>query len=461
MNWFRQAFQKLLSRLASLGGLRTVLTSAARVFAIRMTGAAITYASMIFLARWLGAFEFGIYAYVTVLVTLLGLGLSCGFNSSSLRFVSDYLARGKWGRLTGFFIESYGVVVVVSMTGSLLAAGAVVALRGFIEPYFYAPFLAGLLCVPVTALLNQGEAMARAFGRVNLAYVPGYIVRPSLLVVFVGGLVLLGRSPSAVTAVWAVIAACVVAVVGQGVLVWLEIRKRVPRVAPRFHGRHWVAVSLSFLMIDGFRMLLDNSDVLLIGRLLDPHNVALYFAAIRTGGLVAFVSFSMIALAVPKFAEIHVTGTRQELQTFVSGVIHLTFWPSLITAVVLAAAGPFVLSLFGKGFEAAYPAMLVILTGLVLRSASGPVEYLLNMTGHHRDTVRVYAVAGAATIALNLLLIPLLGIIGAAIATYTAMLGANVWLYFLVRRRLGVSAFIIPVGGGIKRRAPATPLTAH
>jgi O-antigen/teichoic acid export membrane protein len=120
------------------------------------------------------------------------------------------------------------------------------------------------------------------------------------------------------------------------------------------------------------------------------------------------------------------------------------FWPSLLTACGLALLGPFVLSLFGAGFKAGYPTLLVVLTGLVLRAASGPVEYLLNMTGHHRDTLRVYACAAVANIALNLVLIPAFGIIGAAIATYTAMLGGNFCLYLLVRKRLGVKAFVLP-----------------
>jgi len=160
---------------------------------------------------------------------------------------------------------------------------------------------------------------------VHVAYIPGYILRPLLLLVFVGGLVFFGGTADAVAALWALIGACAVVALVQGLLVYSGIRRHSTSAQPAFHTRHWFTTSLSFLMIDGFRMVLDNTDVILIGWLLDPHSVAVYFAAIRTGGLVAFVSFSMIALAVPKFAEIHATGTRQDLQKFVSEVIQLMF----------------------------------------------------------------------------------------------------------------------------------------
>ena len=441
------ALRRLGARLARHGNLYDVVKSAAQVFAIRVVGAGLTYASTILLARWLGAFDFGIYAYVLVIITLLGLALSFGFSSAGLRLVPDYLGRKRWRRLTGFLVQSYAIILALSALGAVTGAALVVALRGFIAPYYFMPLLVGLLCVPIWTLLNQGEAMAPAFGWVNLAYVPGYIARPLLLIVFVGGLAIVGHHPNATVALWAMIGACGIAAAGQGVLVLAGIRRRVGKVAGSFHTRYWVLTSLSFLMIDGFRLLLDNTDVLMIGRLLDPHSVAIYFAAIRTAGLVAFVSFAMIALAVPKFAEINATGTREELQAFVSGVLKMMFWPSLATAIALAALGPFVLSLFGTGFEAGYPTMLIVLTGLVLRAASGPVEYLLNMTGHQRDTLRVYACAAVGTVVLDALLIPTLGIMGAAIGTYTAMLSGNLWLYFLVKKRLGVHAFIFRLPG--------------
>jgi O-antigen/teichoic acid export membrane protein len=426
------------------GNLLEVLVRASQVFAIRLVGAGLTYASMVVLARWLGPHNFGIYAYVLVIITLLGLGFSFGFNSSALRFVPSYLARKKLRRLSGFLRRSHGIVVGLSLFGAICGAGLVWLFRNDIESYYVMPLLVGLLCVPVWTLLNQFEATARSFGWVNVAYIPGFILRPFLLMAFVGTIVLLGGTADAVSALWALTGACAAAAVVQGVLVFSRVKPHLAEVRPAFHTSHWSTISLSFLMIDGFRMLLDNTDVLMIGRLLDPHSVAVYFAAIRSGGLVAFVSFSMMAFAVPKFAEIHSTGTKQDLQKFVTEVIQMMFWPSLLTAGALAALGPFILSLFGPDFRMGYPTMLVVLVGLVLRSATGPVEFLLNVTGHHRDTVRVYGFAAAASIGLNLILIPAFGIIGAAIATYTAMIGGNIYLYVLVKRRLGVSAFVVP-----------------
>ena len=442
--------QRLARLLSSQHKLCAVLKSAAQVLAIRVFGAGLTYASMVLLARWLGSHDFGIYAYVLVIVTLLGLAFSFGFNSSGLRFVSSYLAQRKLRRLSGFVRQSHKIVLLLSVFGSLTGIGLVYALRDVIESYYVVPLLVGLLCVPIWTLLNQLEATARAFGWVNVAYVPGYVLRPLLIMAFVGGLVLFGGAVDAVSALFALIGACAVAALTQALLVYRGTRPHLTGVKSAYHTRHWFGISLSFLMIDGFRMLLDNTDILLIGRFLDPHSVAVYFAVIRTSGLIAFVSFSVIALAVPKFAEIHSTGTRQELQKFVSNVAQLMFWPSLAAAIAMACLGPFLLSLFGAGFATGYPTMLVVLTGLVLRAATLPVEYLLNMTGHHRDTLRVYALAAAANIALNLMLIPAFGIIGAAIGTYAAMLGGNLYLYCLVRKRLGVDACVFPLYGKAK-----------
>jgi len=312
-----------------------------------------------------------------------------------------------------------------------------------VEPHYLVPMLIGTACLPFAALLVQMESTARAFGTVHLAYAPNYIIRPHVVMAAIGTAVWLGATPTAEDALWSVFAACLLTVLGQALFMLRETRRHVRPVPAVYHTRAWAGISLTFLTIEGFRLVLENADVLLLGHLLEPHSVGIYYAAIRTGGLIAFIYFAVAALAVPRFAQIHSTGTREEMQHFVSGIIKLMFWPSLAAAASLAIVGPYALALFGAGFEEGYPVLLIVLAGLVLRSATGPVEFLLNMTGHQMDTVRVWGGAAVANIVLNLLLIPQFGMLGAAMATYGTTAAANLALCLVVKRRLQVNAIVL------------------
>ena len=450
--WVHACGEKLALFAARRHDLYSVVHAAAQVLVIRLAGAALAYASMILLARWLGTFEFGIYAYVWVWILLLGIIVPLGFSSAALRFVPDYLAREKWRRLRGFLKQSYMVVAVVGTLVALIGAGLVFVLRDIIEPYYFVPFLIGLVCVPFSGLLGHLQATARAFGWVRLAYTPDYVVRPLVFIAIMAWLILAGVTPDATDALWAVVAACLAAALIQSVFVLRRILRRLPATRSVYHTRYWAAVSVPFVMIEGFNLLLQNSDVLMIGTLLEPRDVAVYYAAIRTGSLIAFVYFAVSALAVPKFSKIYATGTPEEMQKFVTGIIQLMFWPSVLAAIVLTFLGSFALSLFGNDFAQGYPVLLVVLVGLLVRAATGPVGYLLNMTGHHMDTMRVYGIMTVINIMLNLLLIPQLGIVGAALSTSATIIVTNIWLYFLVRRRIGVSSFVFPLRQDVGRK---------
>ena len=377
---------------------------------------------------------------------MLGIMLPLGYSAAALRFVPAYFAAGKWRRLSGFLRQGF---LVTLLTGVAFAAIGIAAENFFgaaIQPHYRIPVTVGLLCLPLVALWIQLECTSRALTWMHLAYVPGYVLRPLFLILAVGAMAAMRLVPTAVDALWLTVATLALVVCGQAVIVVRRYGARVAAVTPIFHTKQWLTVSLSLLMVEGFRLVLENCDILVIGQLLDPDQVAIYFAAIRTGSLIAFVFFAVAAIAVPKFSKLHADANIPEMQRFISGMIHLMFWPSLATALVLAAIGPFVLPLFGDGFEAGYPALLVVLIGLVLRSALGPVEHMLNMTGHHKDTAYAYGIAAIAGILLNVAVIPAFGILGAAIASYGVITAANVCLAFMVRKRLGILAFVLISG---------------
>jgi O-antigen/teichoic acid export membrane protein len=95
------------------------------------------------------------------------------------------------------------------------------------------------------------------------------------------------------------------------------------------------------------------------------------------------------------------------------------------------------LRVFGEEFVTGWPVIVLIAAAQLFNSSVGPTARLLAMTGHQKVVMVSTAGSAAAALALSLLLVPTYGILGAAVATATALVLANVATPFFVRRRLG------------------------
>jgi O-antigen/teichoic acid export membrane protein len=214
---------------------------------------------------------------------------------------------------------------------------------------------------------------------------------------------------------------------------------RQAEAAPR--TRHWLRVALPLLVVSGFTVLLDRADLLMVGALEGVADAGRYNAATRTARLISFLLTALSAMAVPLMSEAWAAGDRARLEGVMRTVIGWIFWPSLALSVALIAFGEAVLGLFGDGFEAAYGALVLLTLGQLTNAATGPVVYLLGITGHERLTARLSVGAAGFNLAANAALIHALGFTGAAWATALTMAAWNMGAAYWVRRRVGVSVF--------------------
>ena len=112
-------------------------------------------------------------------------------------------------------------------------------------------------------------------------------------------------------------------------------------------------------------------------------------------------------------------------------------------AVFILTAGHFLLALFGSEFTEGYPLLFVLVLGVVARASVGPAESLLTMSGNQNVCAAVYGGALATNIIANIILIPVWGLWGAAVATAGAMTLEAVLLALVVWRRHGIAMTIL------------------
>jgi len=92
------------------------------------------------------------------------------------------------------------------------------------------------------------------------------------------------------------------------------------------------------------------------------------------------------------------------------------------------------------GAASAYPWLLILAFGQLINAFAGPGLNILNMTGYEKSARNTMLVVVVLNVLLNLILIPTLGPLGAAISTTTTMVGWNVWAALLVFKYHGVVA---------------------
>jgi O-antigen/teichoic acid export membrane protein len=411
---------------------------AGTIFIIRVVSAALAYLSQILLARWMGGSDYGVYVYVWTWVLLLGSMMDFGISASAQKIIPEYRTRGEHALLRGFLSGSRWMTFAVSTIIAALLAGVVKLLSPWIEAGEIVPLYIGCLTLPAFVVANTQDGIARSHDWMRLGLMPQFVIRQGLIIGLTAGAFALGLHLGATVAMLASAAAVWIAMTGQMIVLNNRLAGHIEPGPRNYDFRGWLAISLPILLVESFYLLLSYTDVLVLQQFRSSEEVGVYFAVVKTLALVSFIHYAMSATTAHRFAEYHALGDKARLSAYVAHAIKWTFWPSLAATIALLALGKPLLWLFGSQFVGGYDIMFIAAIGLVVRSAIGPVERLLNMLGHQHICALAYALAFVMNVVLCVALVPRFGGYGAAAATSISLTFETVLLFWIVRQRLGL-----------------------
>lgn len=416
--------------------------TAAIAFFIRVISAAVAYLMQVLLARWMGSFEYGIFVFVWVWVLIGGIMTGVGLNTSVLRFVPEYTESKQFDHLRGFLFSSRWIGLGVSSAFAILGAIGIFVFESWIENYYILPLYLILVCFPFATLNDIQDGIARSYNWISIALIPPYLLRPLFLLGFMGGAIGLGFTATAATAALAAICGTWLATIIQFVILQKHLKKKVPSGPKQYDLSLWLRVSFPLVLVESFYVILSHTDILVLGGFVEPAQIAIYFAVMRTIGLVSFVSFAVTAAVTHRFSQLNAAGDPEGLAACVRDAVNWTFWPSLAAALLILALGYPLLYLFGPAFTAGYPLMFILAIGILIRASLGPIESLLNMLGHQVVCAQVLIGTVALNLLANLTLIPFFGLMGAATATTISVIVESVLLFLVTRKLTGMKIFV-------------------
>lgn len=184
---------------------------------------------------------------------------------------------------------------------------------------------------------------------------------------------------------------------------------------------------------------LEWSDVLIVAAITSPAEAGIYAVATRAIRAGQVVDRAMRIAVSPTISAMLARGEREEareLHTSVTRAMILATWPYYL---VLATMGPAVLSIFGPEFRGGAVVMMILAAAMMVQSAAGMLQSILLQGGRSSWQMYNKALALAISVGLNLLLVPVLGIVGAAATWAFGVLVETTIAAWQVHRRMGVS----------------------
>lgn len=385
-----------------------------------LTGIALS----VLLARSLGAEGYGYYLFALTIAQILAMPVLAGLPTLVTRQTAVYHVQADWPRLRGIIRWSFGFVAVSA--GVIAVLGAMYfALSGYSPEIMGVVNLLALPLVIALAFMHVVSAILRGFEHVFLGSLPDGLIRPVLLLAFVGVAVLLGVLTPALAMGLHVAAACLAA--GWAVWVWLRYRPVAATGSalsrPRFETRVWLASLLPLALITAAATINSRLDIFMLGILTDKESVAVYGLAFQIAGVVAIGQTIIYSISAPRIARMWEAGARTELRDLVSTASRLSFAIALVGIFGLGLLGPSAVPwLVGEEYGGTIVLAVIISLGILFSSAMGPAAVALNMSGHDRIVFRATALMAAVNTILNFLLIPPFGPEGAAIASVGSLL---------------------------------------
>lgn len=424
---------------------RRLFSQSAVIFAVRIGGAGLVFLFQAVLARFWGADALGEYLIAIAAANILAVVMPLGFQTIATYWAADYAARRSGENLRRFVIFAYGQILLIGVPFAVLL--------GFALPNLGGASLTLARMWPAISLL----ALATAIVYVNCALLVGLkrpiagffadmICRPILVVgIFVALIAFSTRGGDiAPLVVWLSLGFFVVAL-AQFVYTFRVVLS-VPvsgHAAPKQLQRWWY-FALPWVLISLSGDFFFDIDLLMLSNLLSHDQLAVFGVCVRIFVLAAFGVSAVYSVVMPALMEEEAIKSAEGLDARIGDANLVATGLALMLLAAIIIFGPWALSLFGPEFAQGHWTLTILAAALVVRGIFGPASIVMSARNHPYASLPALAIGVGVLIVGNVLLVPVIGLNGAAISALMAIATGAALLWHRALRLTGVDVSIWP-----------------
>ncbi len=401
---------------------------AVEAFVMRILGMVLLFAMHTILAQQVGASGYGIFSYTLTLTAMLAMFTGLGWPTAIMRLVAQYVEQQNWDLLRGVIVRSHEMTLLVSVVVSIVLW--LVASEGNVDADLAVSIRYASILLPIMALVLLRRRVLLGLRKIKASIIPDELIIPLFVVVV---LCLLNAS-GAEEALR--IYLCVTAVVASAtaLYMWHCLPQPVRNIKSTYDTRTWLALSFPLLLASTSQLIMNHTDLMLLGVMVDMEDVGLYSAAHKIATLNTFIMTAINTVGAPMLAAAFFGGRYEEIRKIMRLSMLWSTLGALPLFLVMVFVPKLLLGFFGEQFEAGDPLLRILALGQLLNAMTGLAGSALTMTGREGVFAKLMGTMAIANAVADLIVIPIWGATGAAVVTTTSVAVMNSVLLVIVMR---------------------------
>jgi len=365
----------------------------------------IGFFSTIYFAHALGPSALGVYFLFLAYIGIFNLVGDGGFGGAAVKRISE-------GKEQNEFLSAFAFIRII-----LLAVSVSVLL--FAAPYLEDVTSSGvffwlLLALIVSAFSSISGTGVYGTGKVGVSQISGFvdvIIRTLFQIIAV----FLGYSVSGLTGGF------VVGLIAGGLMNFRYLDLKLVRFRLS-HLKNLSGFSFWIFLTASGSLVFSYADTLIIGYFMSTADVGIYRTAFQLTSIASFTTLAFHTVLYPKISSWGAKGQFAEIENSLARAI--TY--SLLLAIPTCVGGWILRSkllyyLYGASFVEGAPALIFLLLVQVVNVFMYLGTMSLSSLNRPKDAFNITLIAAIFNILLDIALIPVMGITGAAVATLIAM----------------------------------------
>ena len=419
-----------------------MLKGGGATFALKILGMFFGYLLAMYITNNYGAEFFGQYVTALLVLEILSIVARLGIDTSIIKLISSYVINHQSDKIHSLYFKTVKIVSFSTLIFALFTYIFSEDIAIFLNTSDHFLRLVSLVLVPLVLFYINAQAL-RGLKKIvafsflnNIALVLGALVLLLIADVY---------SNHKELPIYAYTISVLLMTFLSFVLWYFHSKKyNFHKNTNTINSKELLKTSFPLLLGQSMMLIMGKVDLFMLAALTDQHTVGLYSVALKVSMLAYIGLMAINSIAAPKFAELYASKNYSALKKIVQQSTKTIFWITLPSVLIFSIFPEEILAIFGPEFVTAAYCLILLSLGKMFSAISGSVGTLLQMSGNQIYFQNVLIAAAVLNVVLNYFLIPIYGLVGAAIASMVSNIFWNILMIFYIKKHFGFLTIYIP-----------------